>query len=501
MPWLLLAQPYDEAIAATRSLYFSDVGFTTTPAESPANTYWDRRIEVPLVVDQSLFAGSDAGGRSEISIGQITLANQDGALDALADYDWDGRLIEVRYTAVERPVLADFAVVFSGTAERLVAGDEISIEVRDLQILLEEPYQPSRFLGTGGAEGPAEFKDRRKPRAIGVVRQFTPLLLDQAFWTFVYSDGPVGGPLVVLDDGIALTFGADYATYAALIAATIAGGAYGTCNAIGVMRTGVAPNGVLTIDAEGAKPSGTVLKRFADIAVHVIDAATTLGSGDFATGTVAALNTLCPQTLGHWYDGGGDLAVRGMLDELAQSIGAHYGFDDSRKIVLGRLDAPAVSPDFSFVERDLLELRPLPAERRLKAQVVRWGRRLRPLQDQEIAGAVTGAARTALIEEWRQERDEDAAVAAASLLARDETLDSAFDNATDALDEAQRRVALYGPRRAGFEVLVEFVEGLRPGQTVEITDPRFGLAAGASFRVMRAERRAAEHEISMELWG
>ena len=84
MPWLLLAQPYDEAITATRSLYFSDLGFTTTPIESPANTYWDRRIEVPLVVGQSLFAGSDAGGRSEVSIGQITLANHDGALDALA---------------------------------------------------------------------------------------------------------------------------------------------------------------------------------------------------------------------------------------------------------------------------------------------------------------------------------------------------------------------------------------------------------------------------------
>lgn len=501
MPWLLLAQPYDEAITATRSLYFSDVGFTTTPAESPANTYWDRRIEVPLVVEQSLFSGSDAGGRSEMSIGQITLANQDGALDALADYDWDGRLIEVRYTAIERPVLADFSVVFSGTAERLVPGDDIAIEVRDLQILLDEPYQPARFLGTGGVEGPTDFKDRRKPRLIGVARQFTPLLLVAAAQVWCYGDGPVGAPLAVLDSGVPLTFDADYPNYADLILAVVPPGAYATCTALALIKLQSPLAGVLTIDAEGAKPSGTVLKRFADIAVHVIDAATTLGASDFATGTVAALNTLCPQTLGHWYDGGGDLTVRGMLDELAQSIGAHYGFDDSRKIVLGRLDAPAVSPDFAFVERELLELRPLPAERRLKAQVVRWGRRLRPLQDQDIAGTVTGAARTALIEEWRQERDEDAAVAAASLLAREETLDSAFDNATDALDEAQRRIALYGPRRAGFEVLVEFVEGLRPGQTVEITDPRFGLATGRHFRVMRVERRAAEHEISMELWG
>ena len=501
MPWLLLAQPYDEAVTATRSLYFSDVGFTTTPLESPANTYWDRRIEVPLVVGQSLFAGSDAGGRSEISIGQITLANHDGALDALGNYDWDGRLIEVRYTSVERPVLADFAVVFSGTAERLVPGDDIAIEVRDLQILLEEPYQPARFLGTGGVEGPAEYKDRRKPRLVGVARQFSPLLLNEPSQVWCYGDGPVGGPLVVRDAGVALSFNADYATYAALIAATIVAGAYGTCNALGLLRLGVPPVGVLTLDAEGAKPAGTTLKRFADIAMHVIDMATSLGSSDFATGTITAVNALCPQTLGHWYDGASDLTVRQMLDDLAQSIGAHYGFDDSRKITLGRLDAPALVADISFGERDLLELRPLPAERRLKTQIVRWGRRHRPLQDQDIAGSITGTARQALMEEWRQERDTSASIAAASLLALEETLDSAFDNSSDALAEAQRRVALHGPRRAAFEALVEFVPGIRPGLTIHITDPRFGLAAGQRFRVMRVERRAADQEISMELWG
>jgi hypothetical protein len=501
MPWLLLAQPYDEAITGVRSLYFSDLGFVSTPAESPADTYWDRRIEVPLVVEQSLFSSADAGGRSEISFGQITLANDDGALDALAGYDWDGRLIEVRYSALANPALADFAVVFSGTAERLVPGDEIAIEVRDLQILLDEPYQPARFLGTGGVEGPAEFKDRRKPRLMGVARQFTPLLLNEPAQVWCYGDGPVGGPLVVRDAGVALTAGADFASYAALTAATITAGTYGTCHALGLIRLGVAPTGVLTIDAEGAKPSGTVLYRFADIAVHVVDTATTLAPGDFATGTVAALNALCPQTLGYWYDGGSDLTVRSVLDELAQSVGAFYGFDDARKIVLGRLDAPAISPDFSFTDRDLIELRPLPAERRLKAQVVRWGRRVRPLQDQDIAGSVTGAARQALIEEWRQERHTSATVAAASLLAREETLDSGFDASGDALAEAVRRVDLYGPRRGGFEAVVEFVAGLRPGMTVQITDPRFGLAAGRRFRVMQVERRAADEEITMELWG
>lgn len=501
MPWLLFAQPYDESITGIRSLYFSDVGFVTSPLESPANTYWDRRIEVPLVVNQSLFSGLNLGGRSEISIGEIELANEDGALDNLADYDWDGRLIEVRFTAVQNPVLSDFSVVFSGTAERIVLGEQISIEVRDLQILLDEPYQPARFLGTGGVEGPTEFKDRRKPRLLGVRRQFTPILLNEPAQIWCYNDGPVGGPLVVLDRGATITASSDFASYAALEAAAVTPGTYATCNALGLIKLGGAPQGVLTIDAEGAKPSGTVLKKFADMAVYIVDAATTLSSSDFETGTVSGLNTTCPQTLGHWYDGSNELTVRNVLDALAESGGIYYGFNDSRKIVLGRLDEPDITPDFEFFERDLIDLRPLPIERRLKSQIVRWGKRERPLQDQDIAGVVTGSARQALIEEWRQEKFEDSAVATASILSKEETLDSSFDSNTDAADEAQRRVDLHGHRRLGFSLTIPFVSGLRPGQTVKITEPRFGLASGKLFRVLKVERRAIDQEITMEVWG
>ncbi len=501
MPWLLLARPYDEAIGATRSLYFSDLGFVTEPSDTPANTYWERRIEVPLVVRQALFEGSAVGGRSEIGFGTIVLANGDGKLDPLGDYDWDGRLIEVRYSAKKRPVLADFEVIFSGTAERALVGDEVEIEIRDLQVLLDEPVQPNRFAGTGGAEGPAEYKDRRKPLLLATRRQFVPLLLDDANLVWCYHDGPVGGPLVVLDGGVPLPFHADYSDYASLIAATIPFGYYATCNALGLIRLGARPSQVLTIDAEGAKPAGSVLKTFADIAEFAITRATSLTSADFAAGTVAALNAIAPQTLGAWLDGSQDTTIRELLDNLAESIGAYYGFDDSRKIVLGRLDAPAATPDFIFTERDIFTLEPLRGERRLKAQTVGWGQRLRPLEELEIFGDVTGTARTALMEAWRQETYTDAAVAAASLLAREERLDSAFDSAPDAQAEAQRLVGLYGPRRLPLRAEVPLVPGVRPGMTVKLIDSRYGLASGKAFRVLRLERDAGRERLMLEVWG
>lgn len=499
MPWLLRAEPWDEAAAAVRPLYFSDVGFTTGPAESPAHTYWDRRIQTPLVVRQSLFGGAASSGRSEISLGSVTLANDDGALDDLAALDWDGRFVELRFTPRARPVLADFAVMFSGTAERLVPGDTLEIELRDLQLLLDEPYQVATFAGTGGVEGPAAYKGRRKPRLLGTQRQFVPLLLDEANQVYCIGDGPIGAVLEVRDRGVVLPLDADYASYAALVAAAIPAGKVATCLALGLFRLNGAVAGPLTVDARGAAPGGTALGRFADLVQHVVDTDTSLGPADFAAGTVAACNALAGQTLGHWYDGAGETTVRGVLDQLADSVGCFYGFDDARKLVLGRLDAPAATPDFAFTARDLLSLRPLPVARRLKKQVVAWGRRLRPLGEGEIAGSVTD--KTLLMEEWRLEEDASAAVAAASLLSREERLESRFDTAADALAEAQRRVALHGPRRAAFEAVVPFVAGLRPGMTVRLTDPRFGLAGGRSFRAMRVDRDAAAETVTMELWG
>jgi hypothetical protein len=885
------------------------VGFTTTPAESPANVYWDRRIEVPLVVQQSLFSDSSVGGRSEISFGRISLANDDGALNVLGDYDWDGRLIEVLYTEKERPVYADFIAVFSGTAEQFLLGDIVEIEVRDLQILFEEPFQPSKFLGTGGVEGPTEYTGRRKPHLLGTKRQFTPLPLDPANLVWCYHSGPAGGVLGVKDSGADLPYAGDYPSYAALIAASIPAGQYATCNALGLLRLNAPPIGVLTIDAEGqrenllispftltrtqaggasstalnsdgltwreyvanaARTNGTArgrllegertngirniraegtagalptnwarvnagsgvnptysaitangmtglrityvgttagvpgtetiefdgrtpgifaanagvlinssffyrlssgalpvgapvvqnrivtfnnagtviaatgqnftaldgdirrtshthtpaagvgvngraisgihfgtwpastavnfsidvfwpqletgwsasspilptsgtpasatrgsdivsaplsslgvpstgtctvlwsgvipqqsptgfgqnlvqleqtgsdansyrlrnpaasnsidlmrvnagvvssislgtmtpgtafragfvingsgrmagsfnggavqavtggvttgltdmrvgnivsglqplfgdvavfrvlpyalsdadlqtavaalpvvngtLKTFADIAQHSILRSVPLTLADFNPTTVSALNTSCSQGLGYWYGGDSEEPLRGVLDTLASSVGVYYGFDESRKIFFGRFEAPAVTPDYVFSERDIYDLQPIPADRRLKTQIVAWGERVRPLEDQEIAGTITGTSRTALMEKWRLETHTSSSVATASLLAREERIDSSFDVLADAQNEAQRRVALFGPRRQAFTVEVPFTPNLRPGHTVELQDSRL-IGVAKRFRVLKIERDASEQRVTMEVWG
>lgn len=501
MPWLLRCTPYDPVLPGERTLYFSDIGFMSKPTDTPADTYWKRRLEAPLDARTSLFSGSAIGGRSEVTYGAITLANDDGALDALADYDWDGRTVEVRYTAVERPVFADFSIVFSGAAERLVPGDTFSIELRDLQVLLDAPYQPLTFAGTGGAEGPAELAGRRKPMTLGVRRHVEPVQINGGLLIFAYGSGPSGGVLAAYDGGSPLVAGSNYASYAALAAATVAAGSYATCNALSLIRLGDQIGTVLTIDVEGVKPSGSVLKKFGDLAQYVITNATTLTSGDFATSTVSAMNTAAPDTLGHWYSGAQDATVRDVLDQLAQTHLAYYLVNATRKIEMGRFAAPKVTADFEFDEDDIFNIAPTRGERRLKRQTVRYGKRERLLSSSEVLGTIQGSTRDALLKEWQQEFDEDGAVATASLLATTETLDSALDIQAEALALAQNRISLFGPARRTMTATVPFTPGLTVGQTVRLQIARYGLGAGKNFVVLSLDPDASAKTHEMKVWG
>ncbi|MCG7363189.1 hypothetical protein MHZ93_18165 [Roseomonas sp. ACRSG] len=583
MPWLLRAEPWDPATGAVRPVYYSDAGFVSEPVDQPADTYWERRIDVSLSMRSSLFAGSDVGGESQTAYGAVTLANGDGALDGLAELDWDGRLVEIRFSAAERPRWSDFAVVFAGTCEQLVPGDALTLELRDRKALADEPLQPTKWLGTGGAEGPETFKDRRKPLALGVLRQIEPLWQDEANLILAYADGPCGGVLELCDQGRPLVAGPDYPTREALRAADLSGWGYGTCDALGLVRLQASPErpvtldvlgrsrgavtgaaalplsvttvpgrryalkalvrrsaGSLTLTANGtplgaavaasgrvvlpfvatdtstalaAVPgpgwSGAVeavqvvewLGRFADLAQFALDNATSLEAGDFLAADLTALNDLAPQALSLWFDGSSEITARQAVDQLAIGIGAWWGFDPLGRIRMGRFDAPAAVPDFTFTERDLLRLEPRQVDRRLKTLTVGYGRRWRVLSESEIAGLITGDARAAKRTDWRTVEHADPVVAQASLLAREERVDLPLDSEPEARAEAQRRVALHGPRRAAFDAVVPFTAGLRVGLTVRLQDRRYGLSNGRNFVVMELSSDTAGEEHTLSLWG
>lgn len=787
MPWLLIAQPYDAATSSVVPVYISDEGFTSAPTDTPANRHFVRGLEVALSVRQTLWSGSEIlGGFSSLDIGNVQIANGDGKFDYLDGYDWDGRPVEVRYTAKENPTLADFASVFLGTADGLVPGDDLQITLRDRKSLLDEQYQPSKFLGTGGIQGPAEYKDRRRPTTIGIVRQIAPIPMGTGL-TLAYSDGPCGGAFATKDNGVPLTAGRDWPTWEMLQLATITQG-YDTCDAEGLIRLRETPANVIVCDAYGRARGGQLqtngrfasdasgwtlgagwtwgttalyssenpsdagwvatgvasrnpsdglygdgrarivtentgtgnhsvaapnrafvagntttmqvkaravsgapsiqllfsgtshganawanfdlvngvvgtkgaaatttmvalgkgyylctmscpvtasstqpsyvlmataptnarspsyagagrqvelqdfqldvgataveygggLTRVAGTASAVTQAvATTVGKhyvlsgylfrgagtftvsaagesvagiaatgkvrlafrataastvlsfagdaaavgslddvvlrevpmtaarlsqfaitrtpllseADFFAGDVEANSALCPQRMGDFYDGGSERPIRDVVDRLVQGVGVYWYFDTLGRIHFGLFTGPKPVADWDLTDRAVLTLDPEKAEKRLKQQIIGWGRRWRPLAVNEVAGA-SEADKVALGSEWRTEAPPpDPLVVAAGLLAREERLDTAMDVQADAYAEAARRMALLGPKRRAFTATTQFREGLAVGDTVRLTDDRYGLSAGQNFVVLALDRDAGEDQHTLKCWG
>lgn len=504
MPYLMRAEPYDASLGAVRPLYFSDIGFTSEPADSPSNTYFVRRIETPLQVRRSLFDGTAVGGYSETSFGNATLANDDGALDWLADLDWDGRLVEILYTPKERPTLADFGVLFSGAAEQLVLGDELEIQLRDLLVRLDVPASRGQFGGTGGIDGTAELKGRDKPWLIGRRRQIEPVLIDAN--NNVYMVDPLGysALLAARDMGVAYPPAVgDYASYAALLAAPLTGTAVATSKAAGLIRLGQKPAGRFTVDADGVTVSGAWIYRFADLVRHVVTSMTTVTGASLLDASFAAFNARQPAVLGYWCDGSSVPKVRDVVDQLADSVGAFWGFGEDRLLSLGRYDGPAGAADFAFGERDIIDLTPRSVARRMKSLKLGY----RPFGVTFTASDldqvnVTAADAEAFQNDYRWTAvATNAASAAASLLASEDEGKTLFDAEADAIAERNRRLGLYAAKRKAFDVTVPMTPGLTVGHTAGLTDPRYGLAAGWHGLVLEIERDANDETMKLTVLG
>ena len=118
------------------------------------------------------------------------------------------------------------------------------------------------YAGTTGAEGGADRKGTLKPWVFGVALNVEPVLIDEDNSVYQFSGyGPIKAVDALYERGA--SFGAsvgDYADYAALVAADIPAGRWGTCLDEGMIRLGAPQYGVITGDVQGDYADG-ILRR------------------------------------------------------------------------------------------------------------------------------------------------------------------------------------------------------------------------------------------------
>jgi hypothetical protein len=488
----LEADAYHLSSGQVVTLYFSEAGFTTRPDDTPPNVYFEPVIKTAPTLDRLLFDGAATFGATKVTLGNVLLVNQDGHLDALAtDYAFSGRRFVVRMGELGVPY-ANWSVVMTGTLSDIAVQDAgLSVVIADRLADLTIANRP-KYLGDNalpaGIEGTKDsLKDQLKPRVYGLVFNVSPKCVNTSKQIYQASDAACFIQ-AVYDSGVALARSGDYASTDDMQANAPAAGQY-RCFA-GLFRLGASPATTVTCDAQGA------VIRAADVMVAIARDAG-VPDGDIVMADVAALNAVNGAVVGVWADD--DATPQTLLDEVAGSIGAWYGFDRFSRLRMGRLDAPAGAPVAVWGRDTQMALTMRSAGVPAWSVAVNYARNYTTQTD--VAGS---AARTTawLALAFRTATSENPAIKVPWPHADDLSFDTGLVNEPDAVAESQRRLALYGVRRMTLDVDIPVTElgTVDLGAVVALDTPRFGLR-GRLLRVIGINTGFAHGRAALVLWG
>lgn len=195
------------------------------------------------------------------------------------------------------------------------------------------------YAGTGGAEGGPEVKGAIKPLALGAPRYASGVLVDAVNTVIQLSGaGPIAGIDVALDklSRFPASVG-DFANHAALVAAAIPAGRFGTCLAEGKVRHGAPPEGLLSYLLRGdtagrasgfPRTPGELILRIAQLCG---------GAGKVDEGSLAALDVGRPMPLSIMVTD--QTTARELIQRIAQSVNCVAGVSWLGKLFVARIGA------------------------------------------------------------------------------------------------------------------------------------------------------------------
>jgi len=211
--WVAKIVAYDPGLPGTRTLYYATKGRTTTPSETPANTHLAPRLLKAPTFNRTMFSGGATFGPSRTSFGDLVLANDDGGLDALADYAFDGRAVTLYYGSEDAVFPSGYTTVAVATMSQAVFSTKaVTIKLRGRETELDLPLQSTKYAGDNvlpdGLEGGEELKDKPKPYLLGDVFNVPAVCVNPSKLIYQVNDGAVQDITAVRDQGVPLRISA-----------------------------------------------------------------------------------------------------------------------------------------------------------------------------------------------------------------------------------------------------------------------------------------------------
>lgn len=283
-------QPFDPVAGARVTLRVCSANDATITALN-SQRWWPAIVKRPSFGIRT-FKG-DFDGLTGITLGQISLSML-GLMELDANvrrFVWAGAPVKLWSGASGQAwPWTQVLEALAGLQSR--EGQTLNLSLRANTKPFEADVLTAKYTGSGGAEGPIDLKDKWKPMLFGRCSNVEPILIDQVNNVYqVHGYGAIEAITKVYER--ASEFPAshgDYATYAALIAAAIPNGKFGTCIAAGMFRLGAPAFGVITADVDGDKAGGTWRRKTGEILLQIFSNSS-ISSGVIETASFTALDT------------------------------------------------------------------------------------------------------------------------------------------------------------------------------------------------------------------
>lgn len=492
----------------TTTLRFATHSMTTRATDAPAHTNIKGCLARGLQLERRLTSAEDGqfGPLIETRFGEIELNNGDGDLDPLVDqYAADGREIRLKIGAMEiaatgrrQPkAFSTFELVYTSVAGGWTfEHNVVRLRIESLANRLNRRIQQQVYAGTGRQQGTVDMAGRTLPLTFGRCLNVTAQLVDPFILTYQLHAGAIENIEAVYDSGISIPLAIDYATYAALEAATVPAGTYATCLAVGFFRLGSIPVGQVTADLSGDidNINGTYVGRHASISRMILRDYAGFLNSEIDLTSFEAFNDLQTAEIGLFLPAGDQSNVIDILEQIAFSGGAFIGQDRSGLFRIQRWEPPDTIANWFFTDRDIpeggiqRETLPYGGGRGIPymSWAVRYGINWTEQGDADLATGVTQERRLFLQQPGRYAYTQSTDIALFHRSSAGAPLrQSLFLSQENAQEEAERLLALYSYGRALYRVIVKTaLFSMEIGQTVRILYHRWDLDGGKNFRVL-----------------